>query len=514
MASVRSVLELLIDIGDRHARGVEAGGLQVIPVLIDAISEHRPLIRTTVESLGGVYLDAAEAVQGVQGAARPDLVAVVGTALRVPVGGGQFRRIEVQRDGGRVHVSVDGLQAWEATSPGLQTMAAAASCLFSDELAASKLGVVAYAEASLDADHAAALFRLFSDHAAIPEWRSLRTLVVLVEAQRSVPDRHCGKGVSALYRAGDRLERRKPWTADSADIHALRPVDVSSRLVLFAGAGFSRSSKLPTGNELRDDALRRFLDSSESIERVVERFHSYVEANARLLPRERDMTHEQFAHQLTLERVLREEVWRDGDAEGVQHATIVEFAERNRAAVPGRAVTALHKLMTSGKHLAIVTVNFDTMIESAGTAKVFATDEEFNEAPDYIAHYWKSGGQVPVLKLHGTIDKPDSIIATVEAVSRGLAPAKVSALRALLASDEPTRWAYVGYSMRDGDVTDVLGLQEFQKALEESWVSPFPVVTAEEFADARRDYANRRNFWARCITSTADNFLEELAAAW
>jgi hypothetical protein len=514
LASVRSVLELLVDIGDRHARGVQAGGLQVVPVLIDAIGEHRSLIRTAVESLGGVYLDAADAVQGVQGVARPDLVAVVGTALRVPVGGGQFRLIEVKSTGGRVQVLVDGLRAPEITSPGLQTMSAAATCLFSDDLAISKLGVISYAEASLDADHAAALFHLFSDQAAIPEWPSLRTLVVLVEAQRSVPERHCGTGVSALFRAGDRLERRKPWSADSADIHALRPHDASSRLILFTGAGFSRSSKLPTGSGLRDDALRRFLDSSESIEQVNERFHSYVQANERLLPREREMTHEQFARQLTLERVLREEVWRDGDAEGVQHATIIDFAAKNSAAMPGRAVTALHSLMAHRKQLAVVTVNFDTMIESAGTAKAFASDEEFEQAPTYIDHYWREGGEVPVLKLHGTIDRPDSIIATVEAVARGLAPAKVAALRSLLASDKPTQWVYVGYSMRDGDVTDVLGLQEFQRSLDESWVSPFPIVTAEEFADARRDYANRRDFWARCITATADNFLEELAAAW
>ena len=68
--------------------------------------------------------------------------------------------------------------------------------------------------------------------------------------------------------------------------------------------------------------------------------------------------------------------------------------------------------------------------------------------------------------------------------------------------------------MRDGDVTDVLGLQEFQNSLEESWVSPFPVDTAQEFADARRNYTNRRTFWQRCITTTADNFMEELNDAW
>jgi hypothetical protein len=83
----------------------------------------------------------------------------------------------------------------------------------------------------------------------------------------------------------------------------------------------------------------------------------------------------------------------------------------------------------------------------------------------------------------------------------------------MLAPDKSTHCVYVGYSMRDGDVTDVLGLQEFQKGLDEAWVSPFPVATARDFADARRDLA-KRPFWARCITVTADNFLEELASAW
>lgn len=514
MASVRSVLELLIDINDRHSRGNPAATLQVIPVVIDSIAEQRPLIRITVESLGGTYLDASEAIAGVEGDARADLAAVVTAALKLPMGGGRFREIQVGNESGRVQVSIDGLAGPLLSSPGLQTLAAASNCLFSGALATSQLGVIAYAEGGLDADHASALFRLFTDQVANVDWRTLRTLVLLVEAQRAVADRHCGKGVSALYRVGDRLERRKSWSTDIADIHDLRPLAADDRLILFLGAGFSRSSKLPTGNELRDDALRRFLDSTEPFERLVGQFHEYVQANERLLPRESEMTHEQFARQLTLERVLREEVWRDGDAEGVEHATILDFAAKNAAALPGRAVTALHSLMAKRKQLAIVTVNFDTLVESSGMARVFTTDESFDEAPTYLKEYWRGGGDVPVLKLHGSIDQPGSIIATVEAVARGLALSKVSALRSLLAPSKPTQWAYVGYSMRDGDVTDVLGLQEFQGALEESWISPFPIVTAAEFADARRDFANKRSYWARCITATADNFLEELATAW
>src|SRR5205085_176826 len=124
---------------------------------------------------------------------------------------------------------------------------------------------------------------------------------------------------------------------------------------------------------------------------------------------------------------------------------------------------------------------------------------------------WKSGGPIPVLKLHGTIERPDTIVATVDQTLRGLSPAKTSALQALGGLRKTLPWVYVGYSMRDLDLESVLALPMFYRNLDERWVSPFTVPTARQFTERHRVYGNDSlDFWQRSITQTADVFCEEL----
>ncbi len=197
--------------------------------------------------------------------------------------------------------------------------------------------------------------------------------------------------------------------------------------------------------------------------------------------------------------------------------TIAALKDKNDAAVraPGRAVEAIWELIHGGHQLVVVTVNFDTLVEHRGATKVFS-GEDFDEFSSYLDGYITRGGEVPVLKLHGTIGTPETIIGTVDQYAMGLALPKARALRKLLAAVDgrPTRWVYVGYSMRDPDVTNILGGREFGEGLDEMWVSPFPISTARRFSEERRHFGNGPDFWQRSITVTADAFFSELSRAW
>jgi hypothetical protein len=176
--------------------------------------------------------------------------------------------------------------------------------------------------------------------------------------------------------------------------------------------------------------------------------------------------------------------------------------------------------MAQQRHLIVVTVNFDQLVEQCvpGQAQVLASDQDFRKCTAYINRYLRDGGPIPVLKVHGTIDRPETIVATVDATAEGLSPAKTQALRSLTSRagtcNRRLPWIYIGCSMRDPDLEGLLGQQDFYQRLDEYWVSPFTVATARQFTEKHRVYRDQPDFWHRSITETADVFMEELARAW
>jgi hypothetical protein len=142
--------------------------------------------------------------------------------------------------------------------------------------------------------------------------------------------------------------------------------------------------------------------------------------------------------------------------------------------------------------------------------EVFVTREKFEDFPSYLDRYM-AGDDIkpPLLKLHGTIEQRESIVATVGQAAGGLMPERRDALLAL-ARRKP-RWVYVGYSMRDPDITAVLGFDEFQDGVTETWVSPIGAPSAREFVAGKR--RSRIDFMAQSITQSSDSFLSLLAAA-
>jgi hypothetical protein len=515
LTATADVLELLTRL-IKTTNEAEAGQLQIVPVLISDLAAYQGLIESAVESAGGQVFLASDLADGVTGTLRAGLKEVVVTGLNVLQPGGGRLDLAVTEDGGIVRATIRGQGAGGA-SPGIRTILGLASVLFDRRMDQIPFAVIVYSESSLDDDLADAAWRLYTSMLDNISVGRLRTLFLLIEGARVKYDRHCTGETSLFGRLGENgAEFRKSWNTSRAGIHLLRP-DAERVLVLFLGAGFSASSGLPLGNGLRDAALTRLMQSSEPYEATARQFRQYLSSNERLFPREQTMSITEFVKDLTLERVLREEIYYFRAQES---PTLVEFQRLNEGALasPGRGVRALRRMIVNGRRLVIVTVNFDTLVESVedDRVRVFASDEEFGECEEYLDKYVTTGGKTPLLKLHGTIDRLETIVATVDETARGLATAKERSLRKLihLNSPSPMRWVYVGYSMRDPDVTRVLGTREFGEQIEEAWVSPFPVQSARQFAEQSRIFEGRPDFWHRSVTESADVFLEELERAW
>nr|WP_239520511.1 SIR2 family protein [Blastococcus saxobsidens] len=236
--------------------------------------------------------------------------------------------------------------------------------------------------------------------------------------------------------------------------------------------------------------------------------HNYSEAAAdfyqrlartpdRLLPGERAAGPKAFIERLTLERVLREEQheehrsfsrtlrWFDA-----QHKEVLARIEAERTAGV-LASDPLVRLLARRRRLLLVTVNFDQIIEAkaAGDVKPFVTADDFAGLSDYLDEYTKSGGAVPLIKAHGDIEVPDTIVADITTTSSGLARPVLEALthvrERLLAQAVSPLW-HIGYSMRDVDLEDFWSDTGFAERATERWVSPMPDPAVERFIEQKR----------------------------
>jgi hypothetical protein len=90
---------------------------------------------------------------------------------------------------------------------------------------------------------------------------------------------------------------------------------------------------------------------------------------------------------------------------------------------------------------------------------------------------------VPILKLHGSIQDPDSLIATIDKTSAGLHDNVRRALDEVLrASPPPLTWVWIGCSMRDRDMNSWLGGRGAE-AFDEWWIDPLPGPSLDEFVN-------------------------------
>jgi len=428
-------------------------------------------------------------------------------------------RIEIRQE--RDEVAVGLANGIEPTNESERMIPAFVAALFSRELSTHAVAAISWTDSRLEVLARDALWQLIRAHVARRQLGSLATLI-FIGGGRIDPELHCEHEPSVRFALTERgLSRRKGPVSLGITVNKLVR-SAHGPFVLFLGAGASASAKMPLGDEVRDHALEHFVGDRvpSPVGELAIRFHQWICENDRLLVGEETLTAGMFAERLTLERVLREEFRRDGRS---RSRTLHYLQERNAQAIQRkmtRSRTALRAIRAKRNRLILVTVNFDTIIEDefGDEAKVFATRDDFEEAGKYLDGYLATGGALPVLKLHGTLAVPDSIVADVDTRSLGIPAGAIEALRRLRGTEHFIPWVYIGVSMRDPDVAEVIGGTDFAEGLEEAWVAPFPDPAVSAFSDDHRasrwQEAKRAGIGERQITETADSFLSKLASAW
>jgi hypothetical protein len=298
--------------------------------------------------------------------------------------------------------------------------------------------------------------------------------------------------------------------------------DSSGPVVLFLGAGASQSSGMQLGNSYRDLAIRAVLglDASSPLHEPGVAFFDYLRDVNRYIGEE-SRDRDKFVRSLTLERVLRETFHQLGFAPRSGTSVIKQITEDATRALafmkPGRR--ALHAISDSLRgRLLIATVNFDQIVEDqmATAHKVYFRADDFRTAAGEVAQYVEKPDEfpLPILKLHGSIEDPDTLIANIDETSAGLDDSARGVLDSLLSlGDGPLTWIWVGCSMRDKDINAWLsGLG--REALDEWWVDPLPSSSLDEFFAERREAvwsARGMHLVDRLVVESADHFYVKLA---
>ncbi len=99
------------------------------------------------------------------------------------------------------------------------------------------------------------------------------------------------------------------------------------------------------------------------------------------------MRQDQFVTELTVEQVVRAEQRMDASLPTLQDLRIHHDRVIN---APGQAVLDLAAVLEQGAgRIVVVEVNFDLFIETHATIplRVFASAEEFTEAPEFLGRY-------------------------------------------------------------------------------------------------------------------------------
>ncbi|WP_162239204.1 SIR2 family protein [Aeromicrobium sp. Leaf245] len=317
----------------------------------------------------------------------------------------------------------------------------------------------------------------------------------------------------------DRVLRR---STESQDIAVTRIAAVNDRpLVLFLGAGASASSDIPLGNHYRDVALEDLVGQSTDKTVAAEKLFDLLHDRGHLLAGEDSL--DGFVETLTLERVLLETFNQLGFRPRTDAPVIQEIINDCDTALgyvrPGRkALRQLAKDLPG--RLIVMTVNFDRLIEDGLPVdhSLFFRPEDYTDSTKVadLISYAKgdSSKPMPILKLHGSIVDPDSLIATIDTTSAGLHDDVLAVLNQLLdETDKPLRWVWVGCSMRDRDMNRWLGGLG-ANALDEWWVDPLPGASLDSFFDEQRSPR-----WSplgmtlqdRLIIDSADGFLRKLS---
>jgi hypothetical protein len=515
-----SLCDLARDIAVMHDASA-TGVVTVVPVIVDNLSSALPVLRSLCEITNGVLFDTDE--PGLQAAvwATSDAVrrAAVPAALRsAPLG--KRHVVLVDRADGRTDAEFREPRGGGSPSPGERTVLGIARAVVHRDLDDHSLAIIVYRDTQVDYPFRRAIWNLAVKQLASMPHRTLRTLIFVAESPIQI-ELHCQRRNGfRLAIDGERLLRRHG--DDDLTAWASRIGTDTAAFVVFLGAGFSASSRLPLGNRLRDGAIKRLLDIKETdpvpSDDLARRFHDWVAGKPGwMTDSEIRLRLPEYISQLTLEQVVRAEQRFLNNL-----PTLSEFKSLHDSLVssPGPAVSDLSAILPrAAGRLILAAVNFDLLVETHSTVplQIFSSEVEFEGAANYIERYLSgSETKIPFLKFHGSIDRPDTCVVSAEQTEMGVSDGKLKALRSLY-GDPPRLWIYVGMSMRDRDLLRAFNGADFARGTDEIWVSPYLVGTVEDYASQRTSFWAKRHFRTldeRLISETADVFAAALNAAW
>jgi NAD-dependent SIR2 family protein deacetylase/tetratricopeptide (TPR) repeat protein len=215
--------------------------------------------------------------------------------------------------------------------------------------------------------------------------------------------------------------------------HVPRLLQGREPFVAFVGAGASAlpPSNLPTWNEFNDlllqslgDSVAAYSSNRQPTGQIVAAFRSR---------RENELFSPDFQAQLMEDEIGADyfRVWQslDTDAFGPVHAALAQLAGRGRLA-------------------AVVTTNFDRLIESALAAAGHPFEVVYDEATFAALTPFGSDppAALPVLKIHGSLEHTASLVDTLKQRVVGRPEPVMQTLRALLLAHP---WLFLGISGAD-----------------------------------------------------------------
>ncbi|MFC6665917.1 SIR2 family protein [Deinococcus radiopugnans] len=436
--------------------------LKVIPLVINDVAEHIGILREIFRVESGILIEASDPT--VRRASTVDLE--LKTAMEALFSSSPLAAtlsLNVQLDSQmRVQTLINGNAA-----PSSEAEKALAGISNSLQFLASTdypTACLIYKEAALENQAQDLIWQFLVTHLVSIGLGNIKRLFIIVDGALNYT-RHTYPINSARFVLfPGYLSERNSFKVNKITIDRLANLRKDLPIVLFLGAGFSVSSKLMEGNDLRDIALQALIDPRKTMS-PEERPGAFLrELIALRENREEDGETignlQNFARTLTLERVLSEE-YRRGEGP-IRSPTLRKFEEYNRKALQSRGMAvrnlqaiASHIIGSPDQKLIVAGVNFDTLVEhlSSDEFEVFATDQEFSHFPEYLSQYWEQpNAKIPYLKFHGSIDNFESVIATLSSTEVGLSREKSNAIEAILNLSEKIQWVFVGCSMRDVDL--------------------------------------------------------------
>lgn len=540
-----ALVQVYAEVAVEHARQLELVASSVapvapliVPVLIDRFEVRSELIEELTLALDGVLLDTNDArfEKPVLGRVAPELMAEVVTKLDRPTIRGRRTVSVFSHPDGTVDVglALDGT-AVPAASISERRLTALVRALFSAELADHRLVVLSFRDDGFDPDERKGVLSLLTGLGTSGGMRvgQAVTLVVLVYGATFSTSMHVRPNGGARFVIERQHLTRRTSGARLFDAAVRLGNARMSPLVLYLGAGFSVSSGLPSGNALRDRAIRSLrglhdVEDGRTSQDLALSFCQWAWAESSAEPliseRERDLgSPEAMAFELTLEQVARIEAAHRNVAVPEAVRLFSELhADRISDGRPfGPAVIKLAQLAARGPRLVVVTVNFDELLEHAApdAFQPVVSNEDFAEIEPVLRGMVEGNPpeKVPLLKLHGTISDLGSCITAAHMTEHGLATEKAIALRALgRPGGDPVWWAYIGASMRDLDVLPVLRERQIKDAVEEWWVGPRFEASVLRFVKNRRRGPSERPIDGDqvLLTTTADDFVADLVDSW